>query len=61
MVLPVEPTQRALPAQVMGPPELRETMRRTLAGMLAWYEGDGPMVNSVSSPERPDEVPSGTT
>ncbi|GHF36479.1 transcriptional regulator [Streptomyces morookaense] len=69
VTLPVESAERALPAllslgaeaQVMGPPELRETMRRTLAGMLARYEEDGPMVNSVSSPERPDEVPSGTT
>ncbi|MFD5477521.1 helix-turn-helix transcriptional regulator [Streptomyces hawaiiensis] len=50
VVVPIESAERALPtllslglgAEVVGPPELRERMRATLAGMLARYEGDGP-------------------
>ncbi|MFJ4704332.1 helix-turn-helix transcriptional regulator [Streptomyces anulatus] len=50
VVVPVESAERALPAllslglgaEVVGPPELRETLRRTLAEMLARYEDDGP-------------------
>ncbi|GAA3184842.1 YafY family protein [Streptomyces ramulosus] len=50
VVIPVESAEQALPtllslgvgAEVVGPPELREKMRTTLAGMLARYEEDGP-------------------
>ncbi|MFE4020017.1 WYL domain-containing protein, partial [Streptomyces sp. NPDC059101] len=50
VVVPIESYEQALPkllllgvgAEVVGPPELRERMRATLAEMLARYEGDGP-------------------
>lgn len=49
VVVPVESAERALPtllslgvgAEVVGPPSLREKMRRTLAEMLARYEDGG--------------------
>ncbi|MEK2475780.1 helix-turn-helix transcriptional regulator [Streptomyces noursei] len=50
VVVPIESCEQALPkllllgvgAEVVGPPELRERMRATLAEMLARYEGGGP-------------------